>query len=77
VTTLAGDEGLAMNVRNSARRAYEAEAMDRLKAICVNGMLTSEGERELFFAELSRDGDFLKQLALEVVRRIQLGPHAV
>lgn len=77
VTTLAADAGLAMNVRNSAKSAYEAEAMDRLNEICVNGMLSSEGEQERFYAELSKDRDFLRMLAFEVIRRIQQIPRAV
>jgi type I restriction enzyme R subunit len=77
VTTLATDAGLAMNVRNSAKSAYEAETMDRLNAICVNGMLSSEGEQERFYAELSKDKEFLQMLAFEVIRRIQQIPQAV
>lgn len=77
VTELAGDERLVMNVRHSARSAYEAEAMDRLNEICVNGMLSSEGDKERFFAELSKDRDFLRALAAVVIRRIQQSPPAV
>ena len=77
VTTLAADAGLAMNVRNSAKSAYEAETMDRLNEICVNGMLSSDGEQERFYAELSKDKEFLQNLAFEVIRRIQQIPQAV
>lgn len=77
VAELAGDDRLVMNVRHSAPNAYEAETMDRLNDICVNGMLTSEGARERFYAELSKDRDFLRDLAAIVIRRIQQGPSAV
>lgn len=77
VAELAGDDRLVMNVRHSAPNAYEAETMDRLNDICVNGMLTSEGARERFYAELSKDRDFLRDLAAIVIRRIQQGPPAM
>ena len=77
VAELAGDDRLVMNVRHSAPNAYEAETMDRLNDICVNGMLSSEGARERFYAELSKDKDFLRDLASAVIRRIQHGPPAV
>jgi len=77
VMTLVSDDGLVMNVKNSAKSAYEAEALDRLNSACVSGMLSSEGEKERFYARLSKDHDFLRQLALEVIQRIQERPQAV
>ena len=77
VEDLVKDDRLVMNVRHGARSAYEAETLDRLNAICVNGMLMSEGDWERFYAELSKDRDFLRQLAVEVIRRIQEGKPAV
>ena len=59
------------NVRDSSPSAYEAEAMDRIGKIFVDGMLSSEDDRAQFFAQVSNDPQMVKLLAQSVVQRIR------
>lgn len=73
VAKLSGDKEMIANVRDSSPNAYEAEAIDKLGKIFINGILSSELERSQFYANISSDKDIIKQLANAVIRRIKDG----
>lgn len=71
VDTLSSDKNMIGNVRDSSPSAYEAEAVDKIGQIFVNGILSSEEARSQFYAQISNDKDVIKTLAKAVIRRIQ------
>ena len=71
IDTLSADKEMIGNVRDSSPSAYEAEAMDRIGKIFVDGMLSSEDDRAQFFAQVSNDPQMVKLLAQSVVQRIR------
>ncbi|MDD3268557.1 MAG: DEAD/DEAH box helicase family protein [Syntrophomonadaceae bacterium] len=73
VDTLSNDNDMIVNIRDSSPSAYEAEAIDKIGQIFVNGILSSDEARSQFFAQISSDKDVLRTLAKAVIRRIQDG----
>lgn len=71
VDTLSRDKDMIINVRDSSPSAYEAEAIDRIGQIFVNGILSAVEARSQFYAQISSDRDVIKSLSKAVIRRIQ------
>lgn len=71
VETLSADKEMIANVRDSSPSAYQAEAIEKIDKIFLNGILSSEAERSQFYANISSDRDIVKQLARLVIRRIR------
>lgn len=70
VETLSVNDELIGNVRDSSQNAYEAEAIDRVKNLFVNGILSDDQQKSAFYAEQSSNQDLIKQLAKAVIMRI-------
>lgn len=73
VDTLSNDKDMIVNIRDSSPGAYEAETINRIGQIFVEGILSSDQVRSQFFAQISSDKDVLKTLAKAVIRKIQDG----
>jgi len=71
VNTLSSDNEMIINVRDSSPSAYEAEAMDKIGQIFVNGILSATEARSQFYAQIGSDKDVIRSLAKAVIRRIQ------
>lgn len=71
VDKLSNDKDMIVNVRDSSPSAYEAEVIDKIGKIFVNGILSSEETQSRFYAQLSNDRDVIRSLAKAVIRRIQ------
>ena len=71
IDTLSADKEMIGNVRDSSPSAYEAEAMDRIGKIFVDGMLSSEDDRAQFFAQVSNDARTIQLMAQSVEQRIR------
>lgn len=71
VAELSSDKDMIANIRDSSPNAYEAEAIDKIGKIFINGILSSEAERSQFYANISNDKDIVRQLAKAVIRKIK------
>ena len=73
VDRLSADKDMINTVNASTPSAYEAEALNRIEGVIVDGILSPEEDRSKFYAQLSSDKELSKMLMQAVIYKIQAG----
>jgi hypothetical protein len=73
VDRLSADSDMINTVNASTPSAYEAEALNRIEGVIVDGILSPEEDRSKFYAQLSNDKELSKMLMQAVIHKIQTG----
>ena len=71
VEKLSADDKLIINVKESSQSAYEAETIEKVAEMFVNGMMSDDQEKSAFYAQISGDKEVKRQLANAIIRKIK------